>query len=147
MTGDGIRPGGPFQARDASLDMFLADDLSAGSELAFRVSGEPQSGLGTVEASPHRSPGPNQTTSIVIGLIVLAGSSGLAFAYWRGWLSSRFSSGARDRKAALLQEIADLDDQYDAGRITEKAYRAKRSALKEELLALMAAEEPVPVQA
>jgi mono/diheme cytochrome c family protein len=147
VTGDGIRPGGPFQARGASLDMFLADDLSAGSELRFRVSGEPLSGLGTIDISPHRASGPDQTTSTVIGLIVLAGSVALAIAYWQGWLNSRFKPGARDRQAILLQTIADLDDEYDAGRIAEKPYRAKRSELKEELQALMAAEGPTPMQA
>jgi hypothetical protein len=111
------------------------------------VSGEPLSGLGTIDISPHRSSGPDQTTSIVIGLIVLAGSVALAIAYWQGWLNSRFKPGARDRQAILLQTIADLDDEYDAGRIAEKPYRAKRSELKEELQALMAAEGPTPMQA
>ena len=147
VTGEGIRPGGPFQARGASLDMYLADDLSAGSELTFRVSGEPLSGLGTMNVSPARSSGPDQTTGIVIGLIALAGSAALAVAYWQGWLSSRFKSGARDRQAVLLQAIADLDDEYDAGRLAEKPYRARRSKLKEELLALMAADETTPMQA
>jgi hypothetical protein len=127
--------------------MYLADDLSAGSELTFRVSGEPLSGLGTMNVSPARSSGPDQTTGIVIGLIALAGSAALAVAYWQGWLSSRFKSGARDRQAVLLQAIADLDDEYDAGRLAEEPYRARRSKLKEELLALMAADETTPMQA
>lgn len=147
VTGEGIRPGGPFQARGASLDMFLADDLSAGSELTFRVSGEPLSGLGTMNVSPHRSSGPDEATGIAIGLVALTGSAALAIAYWQGWLSSRFKSSARDRQAVLLQAIADLDDEYDTGRLAEEPYQTRRSELKEELLALMAAEEPTPTQA
>ena len=141
VSGDGIRSGGPFQAQGASLDTFLADNLSAGGKLTFQVSGEPLSSLGTVDASPHQTSGPDQTTSIVIGLIALAGAVALAIVYWQGWLNLRFRPAAQDRRANLLQAIADLDDEYEVGGLEEEPYLARRAELKDELIALMAAQE------
>jgi hypothetical protein len=42
---------------------------------------------------------------------------------------------------ALLQEVADLDDDYEAGELKGKSYRTRRALLKEELIELMEAEE------
>jgi hypothetical protein len=141
VSGNGIRPGGPFQAQGASLDTFLADNLPAGGELTLRVSGEPLSSLGTIDASPHQTSGPDQTASIVIGLVTLAGAVALAVAYWQGRLNLKTNAAVKDRQAVLLQAIANLDDEYDAGSMAQKPYRAKRAEFKDELITLMAAEE------
>ena len=42
-------------------------------------------------------------------------------------------SGSRDRRTALLEQIADLDDRFEGGKISEADYRMRRDVLKSEI--------------
>ncbi len=141
VSGDQVRSGGPFQAQSTILDTYLADDLSAGDRLTLRLSGEPQVSREAAVPSPHQESGPSQSQSIIIGAIVLVSAVALAYLYWQGHLSLGFKPAAADRQSDLLQAIADLDDDYEAGRVKENRYRAKRAQLKEELIELMEREQ------
>jgi mono/diheme cytochrome c family protein len=141
VSGDALRAGGPFEAQGASLDTYLADDLAAGDGLTLRVSGEAQTNVGSTMPSPVQSSGPDQGQGILAGLIALVGAVALAYLYWQGHLSLRFRPITENRQSALLQDIADLDDDYETGRVKEEAYQVKRAALKEELVELMEAEQ------
>jgi hypothetical protein len=137
VSGDGIQPGGPFQAQDTTFQTYLAEDLSAGDRLTLRLSGRPEISSAPASPSPHRPAGPNDTQSIAIGLSTLVFALALSYLYWRGHLSLRLRPAAQDRQSALLQSIADLDDDFEAGRVKEKQYRVRRARLKGELVELM----------
>jgi mono/diheme cytochrome c family protein len=137
VSGEGLRDGGPFNAQGTLLNTYLADDLAAGSQLTIKLSGEPE--LTTVSvSSPHEAnKGPDDTQSMAIGLIVLAGAVAVGFLYWRGYLQLGARSAAPSGQTALLQAIADLDDEYAAGRLKKKPYQAERARLKAKLVELM----------
>ena len=46
------------------------------------------------------------------------------------------ASSDANLRMELLQDIADLDDEFEAKKITEEEYRARRAELKSELLEL-----------
>lgn len=140
LSGDGIQRGEPFQAQGTALETYLADDLSAGDSLTLRLSGEPQVSSAAAVSSPHTRPGPSETQSIVIGVIAIVGAAALSYLYWQGHLT-RSGPSALDSQSALLQAIADLDDDFEAGRVRDKAYRTRRTQMKEELLQLIRMEE------
>ncbi len=79
--------------------------------------------------------------SVAIGVIALIGAVVLSFLYWQGHLSLRLRPATQDRPSELLQAIADLDDDFAAGQLKEKPYRAERAKLKEELIELMEPEQ------
>ena len=92
--------------------------------------------------------GPISLKTIIIwvaaALLLMAVSSGLA--YWRIKNKHKaqpvrvesFSKEQDDlRERKLLAELAKLDDDFDAGRIQEEAYRAQRAAKKAQLVKLM----------
>jgi hypothetical protein len=141
VSGDGIRSGEPFQSQGALMDTFLADDLAAGEKLVLRLSGDAKTSLGTGASSPHQPSGPDEMASIVIGLTALAGAVAVAVLYWQGRLKLNFRLPAQDRQTALLRTMADLDDDYVAGRVDEETYLARRAKLKGELIELMQAED------
>ncbi len=69
-----------------------------------------------------------------------------------GWLRSRrdesqaaeaeHATAPEDAREALLQSIADLDDDFQAGRVPKDEYAGRRAALKEQLLELEDDETP-----
>jgi len=140
VSGDRIRPGELFQAQGTALETYLADDLSAGDSLTLRLSGEPQVSSPAAVPSPHTRPGPNETQSIVIGVIAIVGAAALSYLYWQGHLT-RLGPPALGHQSTLLQAIADLDDDFEAGRVRDGAYRARRKKMKEELIQLIRMEE------
>jgi hypothetical protein len=141
ITGDQIRSGGPFMAQGATLDTYAADALSAGDILKLRLSGESEVPSRTTGSSPHQTAGPSNTQSIALGLLVLAGAVAISFLYLRGGLNQRLRPTGPDAQSTLLQAIADLDDEYEDGRVKEKAYHTRRAKLKEQLIELMESEE------
>jgi mono/diheme cytochrome c family protein len=141
VNGEGIQSGGPFQAQSTMLQTYTAENLSAGDSLTLRLSGEPQVSQAGTSSSPHRSSGPNETQSMVIGVVTLMAAAVLSYLYWQGRLSLGLTPAFQDRQADLLQSIADLDDDFDAGRIKKTPYQARRTELKAELLDLMEAHD------
>ncbi len=71
-----------------------------------------------------------------LGMLVLGGGVII------GWKKHRQALAAepelrKEQKRALIQQIATLDDAFEAGEIAEDAYRQQRHALKLQLIALM----------
>jgi mono/diheme cytochrome c family protein len=137
ISGDQIEATGPFQAQNTTLNTYVASDLSAGTDLTFRISGAFEGEQEVAIPSPHQGSGPSQTQSIVIGSLFLAGVVAVTFLYWGGRLRPNPAAADGTRQEDLLQAIADLDDDYEAGRVDEAEYLARRAQLKEELVALM----------
>lgn len=137
VSGDGLEPGGPYQMQDRTMQVYLANDLPAGDHLTLRLSGQPQARSAPAGPVSQGASEADETQSTIIGAMILTGSLALAYLYWQGHLRLR----TQDRQSALLQAIADLDDDYKAGALKEKPYRSRRARLKQELIELMKVEE------
>jgi hypothetical protein len=112
-----------------SFRSFSHGPIAAGDSFTLALDGEPRLTSGGSAAAR-----PSNTTELVVGgaaLLIVAVVAALLVRSWR----PRQAEEALDRDA-LLEEIADLDDAYDNGEISEKEYRRERQALKEQLMAL-----------
>jgi 5-hydroxyisourate hydrolase-like protein (transthyretin family) len=135
VEGTGLKVKSSQLADQGPLDMgqgftytyFTGQNFTAGQTVAATLSG---TGLST------------QMLLIIVGgaaLLILAGG-GVAFWRMRGSRQPQpvaRRAPAADNEQALLMELAQLDDDFAAGRIPEDAYRAKRAAKKARLVKLM----------
>ena len=119
MEGEGITPGGSMDTQMGPALSYTAGPLAAGEPLVFRLverTVEPVSG----EAAGQGSGG------TAIGLVALAAA--VAASYWMYRSPAAGPIPARAR--SLAEQIAALDIDFEAGRVTERAYRKKRKSLK-----------------
>lgn len=106
------------------------------------VVADPSAPPSTTSGAPTAAAGTNNLQligGVVLGVAVLA-ALGLLLVPWlrrRNAASSQISTDT-DRRMELLQEMADLDDDYEAKKVSEEDYRSIRTKLKAELVALTA---------
>ncbi|MFH1646998.1 MAG: hypothetical protein ABID71_04815 [Chloroflexota bacterium] len=103
--------------------------LAAGNTLAINVSGE--SGTG----------GPGLYWLVPLVIVVAAAVFIPLYLVRKRRLRPVPAGGAADRQLLLLNEIAELDESFEAGQINEEDYHARRDAMKAELRALMQSKE------
>jgi len=112
--------------------------LAAGEPLAFTVVARPQTAMPAAPAaSGSPSVGRNATQEISIGLVAVAVVVAAIYWMWQAPTSASIPPQARP----LVETIAALDADFNAGRVQEEAYRKKRQSLKQRLRALFATEE------
>ena len=116
LQDQGVRDLGGLPMRN-----YVGGSLQPGESLRFRVNG------------PAAAPSTIATT--VVGGAALLGA-GLVAARW--WVLARSRGG--DDTEELLRAMARLDDEYEAGSISEQAYRRQRAALKQRALTAMGGE-------
>jgi hypothetical protein len=101
--------------------------------------------LPAAAAQPGQTPSAALPTALpvspqTIGLVILGAAIVAAIALLVYPILRRRVAGAEDEedeedpREDLLQEIADLDDAFEAGKISEAEYKEKRAALKAELV-------------
>jgi mono/diheme cytochrome c family protein len=124
---------------------FTRAGVAAGDEISFTLAGDPvpinMPGSQGETAGATAPVARDRTTELIIGVgaLLLALAGGLFV--MRSWQQRRpevaedVAYQPQDRDA-LLEEIAALDDAFEAGEIDEESYRRERSALKEALLAV-----------
>jgi 5-hydroxyisourate hydrolase-like protein (transthyretin family) len=131
VVGDNLEDRGVRNFDGVNWHTYSLGPLAAGETLALKF-------------SDSLLPGGNESTSsnIMIGAIALV----CAIVVVGTWLlrsRSRLEKSlgtSPSAREALLQAIALLDDEYEAGEIREDEYRQQREALKREVLALMQGE-------
>ena len=75
---------------------------------------------------------------VVLALVVLGAGAGFTYLMRRGKLQPVDSEGNLDRRRQrLLIELAQLDDDFEGGKITKEIYHRLRAARKAELIELM----------
>jgi hypothetical protein len=131
LTDEGVNS---LQSGSAFHTYTLAN-LPANTTLAFNLSGQPT--LATTSTTPANSAPASAINwrNILIGVLSLAlvGSIG---AYW--WVGrNEAQEPLPDQQSQLLSALAQLDDNFAAGKIDEAKYRAKREKLKAELKELL----------
>ena len=128
LSGAGMQDMGLLDMGGVSMQAYSMEGLAPGETLAFRVSGR---------AGGGGAPGG-------IGLLIGGGTLGAALVLAGLWWY-RGSRAPREPeppptiqlpadRAALLQAIAQLDDEHEGGQVDEAEYRARRAALKQQAL-------------
>jgi len=117
-----------FQGQE--FQNFSATRLATGDTLDLSVSGRAGTGATAPNGVLNNSSG---TLAIGLGALVLvAGGIGVWFVR-RGRPVAAAAGAARD-KDKLLEAMAELDDEYAAGKLPEAEYKNERAALKQMLL-------------
>ncbi len=131
-------------AMGGAFASYTRNNIPAGETLSFTLEGdaEPFVMPGTDSGAATGPVVRDRTTELVIGagalLLVLA----VGFVFVRNWRQGESDDAVYDEETelldrdTLLEEIAALDDAYEAGEIDEVTYRRERDALKEALLAV-----------
>ncbi len=128
VLGANWQSGGTQSLETGAVDTYAQLDLAANSEIVLSLEGEP-SLAGGQSTSLLR----NNATELAIGLGVSAGVIGIAALLIRRW---RQEPGIPYSREELLQELADLDDAYEAGEIEEVDYHQERELIKADLLSI-----------
>jgi mono/diheme cytochrome c family protein len=135
LTGSGWQDLGVQNIGGDSYQSLSLEALSSGQTLAFSLSGQASATAG----------GGVSTSNLAIGLGVL-GLTLVAVGLWwyRPWQRPAFARVSDEgptregpgQMASILQQIADLDEAFEAGEMDEPAYHRRREALKARALAL-----------
>jgi hypothetical protein len=115
----------PVVLESGSYDTYaLREPLAANANITISVA------LGATGAA---SADPALVVVIFSALLLLLGTAG---AIW--WLNRRDASApqVKDESAALIAQIAALDEQFERGDVSAEAYHAQRAALKAALARL-----------
>ncbi len=127
----------PFN--DQMYDIFqLMSQPSPGDVLTYNIS------LDSTRTGESSAIVPNEVLALVLVVVgvVLVGSAG--FLIWRGRQNNASNEEGVDENAtsaALIEQIAALDNAFKAGEIDKKTYQNKRDELKARLMVLMQAEQ------
>jgi hypothetical protein len=131
VEGEGIFPGGTMDTQMGPALSYTAGPLAAGEALAFALVARPQA---VVPSAPSGSPPPrNPAREISVGLVALAVAVAVVYWMWQSPAPGPLPVQAR----SLIQTIAALDADFEAGQVKEGTYRKKRRSLKRQLRALL----------
>ena len=147
LTSDALTRQGSRQMPDGrQVELFAAQALEPGQSLAFELSGQPQVSAAGASQAPS-APVATSPALVPIGLAVLGlALLGGGVAWWRrgmagpGPAASSASTLTADHPSVeenLIRAIAELDESYQAGIISEDDYMRQRGALRTELKALL----------
>lgn len=130
LEGTGLTPAGTLDTQMGQALSYTAGPLTAGELLAFTLVTGPAGGQGSRVAEEQRSRKARETA---IGLVALAAAAVAAYLLWRYPAPGPLPTRARP----LVEDIAALDVDFEAGRIAEKTYRQRRESLKRRLRAFL----------
>jgi hypothetical protein len=130
LKGAGVTPAGTVDTQMGPAFSYTAGPLAAGEPLVFALA----TGSQPVPAAPSslnlvRSP----TREAAVGLVALAGALAAAYLLWRSPVPGPLPARVRP----LVEEIAALDADFEAGQVSEKAYREKRKSLNSQVHRLL----------
>ena len=123
VSGDNFMSGGTQDFSGQTYQLYQATNLAPGQQISLTVG----SGGAVLD-----------WRVLLGGLLIVAGAAGLAI--WFVRQRRRLAPGAIDARAqqdALLDQIAALDDAFEAGEIDKVDYNARRTRLKARLVKLM----------
>ena len=113
----------PLNIEDNIYEYLSAEGLAPGDTLAIRLSGLP------------RDESQQVMIWVMVALLVLG--SVFSYAMIRKKTQLAGTASPEQQKQQLLADIARLDDEFEAGRITEESYRQQRAGKKGQLTKLM----------
>lgn len=123
LVGDGVTPAGTLDTQLGPALSYTAGPLEAGEPLVFSVvAGQSLSALAPAAPALTR----NTAREVAIGLLALAVALTVVYLLWRSPAPGPCPVEIRP----LVEEIAALDADFEAGGTEEGVYRQKRDALK-----------------
>ena len=131
LEGAGLTPGEPLDTQMGPAASYTAGPLAAGEPLVFAlVAGGRPAVAGPPAAAPaSRSP----TLEAAVGLAAMAVALIAVYLLWRPLAPGPMPARARP----LVDAIATLDAEFEAGGVGKTPYRRRRKALKRKLTALL----------
>jgi hypothetical protein len=132
LEGAGVTPTGTMDTQMGPALSYAAGPLAAGESLVFTLIRQQQATAPSTQAGSY--PVRNVTYEISAGLVALALAMVAVSLLWRSPATAPLPARARP----LVEAIAALDTDFEAGQIGEKAYRKRRKALKRQLCARLA---------
>jgi hypothetical protein len=123
VSGEGLQTDGPRDVQGTRFLSYSASNLPAGGSLSFRLSGRVGSGASALAAD---------WAGMVVGAAALALVTG-GVGWWYYSRTRGEAAPAADPEE-LLQLIADLDDDFEAGRLGRGVYQRRRNGLKARLI-------------
>jgi cytochrome c-type biogenesis protein CcmI len=140
LTSPQLTSAGSRQTQGGNMLNYVGGNLAAGASLALQISG-------AVNA-PATSGTPAGSTStpwvLIASAALLLVAVGIVAFVWLRQQREAVEEEAEDPEAQreeLLDAIAELDDDFEAGRVAEADYRQQRTEFKAELVELMKADE------
>ena len=142
---------GPQTTATGTFESYVNSNLVGADAISLTLDGNPTQ---VMDAQGNVLPARNETNELIIGGVALAGMLAVGFFLvqrWRTTPAVQSSAGATPHAAAapprqatlsnsqrkeLLAAIADLDEAFDAGELSEAAYQSERRALKDKLTAV-----------
>jgi hypothetical protein len=139
LSGEQLTPLGVRQAEGQAYRDYEGSPLEKGAKLVVNIAGLASVRAATAEPSaPAAAVSQGTLRWLTLGLALLALLVVGAYPRLRQRpAEKRGESEVEIRRRELLRAIADLDDAYQAGELTESSYRSRRQQLKAELLSLM----------
>jgi hypothetical protein len=127
-TGDGLEDQGIRNLNGVNWQSYALGSLAAEETLALKLS-DPLSATADVSTS----------FDMLIGGGTLVGAIAIVGVWWLRYRSRLKTSPEKppSTQEVLLGEIAALDDEFEAGKISEAKYSQRREALKRQLVTLM----------
>lgn len=122
LEGTGLTPAGTLDTQMGQALSYTAGPLAAGELLAFTLVTGPAGGRGNRKAG-----------ETAIGLVALAAAAVAAYLLWRYPAPGPLPTRARP----LVEDIAALDVDFEAGRVSEKVYHQERRTLKRQIRVLL----------
>lgn len=132
LEGAGLTPEGTMDTQMGPALSYIAGPLAVGEPLAFTLVARSQ--VVAPSAPAGSSPARNTAREISVGLVALAAAMVAVYLLWRSPPPGALPARARP----LVEAIAALDADFEAGQVAEKSYRNKRKTLKRQLRALLA---------
>lgn len=114
------------------------ENLQAGTTVQAKLSNLPATTSSSGTAPTTAATDNTQTIGLVVlGFALVAAVALLAIPLVRRRRAAQMvAAELKNERMELLQDIADLDDEFEAGKITEEEYKAERARLKAQLLEL-----------
>jgi hypothetical protein len=141
LEGAGIASAGALDTQMGPAFSYTAGPIMAGESLVFTLLDRPQAAMPSAPFSSSTTGSPlvrNAAREISVGLVVLAAAVVVAYFLWQPSAEGSPPRAARP----LVEAIAALDADFQAGEVAEKSYQRKRRALKRQLRTLIGGERP-----
>lgn len=156
LSGDAWQEGQAQAMGDAGVFLnFTQLNLSADQSIQFSLAGEPQVSASSGATVPAR----NRSNELLVGGGVLLLALAASLYTIRVWRQNQMQDtedvtvvaepaeeaaqitapAGADRRQQLLQDIAALDDAFEAGDLSQEDYEKRRQKLKDELVAIWSA--------
>jgi hypothetical protein len=126
LEGSGLESAGVVDTQMGPALTYTAGPLAAEEPLIFAV-------VDTASAASGGAPARNTTGEVAIGILALGVVGVIAYLLWQSPATGEPPPETRP----LVEKIAVLDADFEAGRVEDKLYRQSREALKQRLYAML----------